>query len=355
MANRAALQKAEREVEALKEQLKAARAKKSTGKLGEVRQGEKVDDARDFEQWVFIQRRNLEGHFGKIYTMHWSGHSENVVASASQDMKLIIWDTITQHKLNNISLNSAWTMTCGFEPSNGNLIACGGLDNICSIYNITTLEAEEPQTKLIGHDGYLSCARFIDENNLITSSGDASCIAWDVNRQQIKGRFIDHGGDVMSVSLHPKDPNMFVSGSVDTTAKLWDIRLNQCTHTFAGQDAHTLDVNAVQFLPNGYTFISASDDGSCRLFDVRAYGEVATFANGDAEQAAVLCVCASRSGRLIFAGKEDSTCYVFDALKPGASFHQLRDHLERVSCLGVNKTGVALCTGSWDTHLKVWA
>ncbi|CAN0483447.1 unnamed protein product, partial [Hapterophycus canaliculatus] len=27
----------------------------------------------------------------------------------------------------------------------------------------------------------------------------------------------------------------------------------------------------------------------------------------------------------------------------------------RVSCLGVNPKGEALCTGSWDTLLKIWA
>ena len=30
-------------------------------------------------------------------------------------------------------------------------------------------------------------------------------------------------------------------------------------------------------------------------------------------------------------------------------------HENRVSCLGVSPTGDALCTGSWDTLLKIWA
>jgi guanine nucleotide-binding protein G(I)/G(S)/G(T) subunit beta-1 len=30
-------------------------------------------------------------------------------------------------------------------------------------------------------------------------------------------------------------------------------------------------------------------------------------------------------------------------------------HENRVSCLGVSPNGQALCTGSWDTFLKVWA
>jgi len=30
-------------------------------------------------------------------------------------------------------------------------------------------------------------------------------------------------------------------------------------------------------------------------------------------------------------------------------------HDKRVSCLGVTKNGKALCTGSWDNLLKIWA
>jgi WD40 repeat protein len=38
-----------------------------------------------------------------------------------------------------------------------------------------------------------------------------------------------------------------------------------------------------------------------------------------------------------------------------STFHQLRGHKSRVSCIGVNTSGQALCTGSWDTELAVWA
>ena len=34
-------------------------------------------------------------------------------------------------------------------------------------------------------------------------------------------------------------------------------------------------------------------------------------------------------------------------------FHELRGHANRVSTVGVNTTGNALCTGSWDQSLMV--
>jgi len=39
----------------------------------------------------------------------------------------------------------------------------------------------------------------------------------------------------------------------------------------------------------------------------------------------------------------------------GAALQQLTQHENRVSCLGVQERGQALCSGSWDTTLKVWA
>lgn len=52
--------------------------------------------------------------------------------SASQDGKLIVWDGYTTNKVHAIPLRSSWVMTCAYAPS-GNYVACGGLDNICSV------------------------------------------------------------------------------------------------------------------------------------------------------------------------------------------------------------------------------
>jgi hypothetical protein len=34
-----------------------------------------------------------------------------------------------------ISHKSAWMMTCAFERGSNQLVACGGLDNVCSVYS----------------------------------------------------------------------------------------------------------------------------------------------------------------------------------------------------------------------------
>lgn len=53
----------------------------------------------------------------------------------------------------------------------------------------------------------------------------------------------------MSVSILPAvDKNVFVSGSCDSLAKVWDIREGKCVQTFQG---HESDINSVMFFPDG--------------------------------------------------------------------------------------------------------
>jgi len=194
------------------------------------------------------QRRILKGHFGKIYALHWSMDSRHL-DSASQDGKLIIWNGFTTNKVHAIPLRSSWVMTCAYSPS-GNMVACGGLDNMCSVYKLPQGQKDGAAQKTYGelaqHEGYLSCCRFIRDDEILTSSGDSTCILWDVETKTPKGIFNDHSGDVMSLSVFDSK-DIFISGSCDATARLWDHRqAKACIKVFAG---HESDINSVQFFP----------------------------------------------------------------------------------------------------------
>lgn len=53
--------------------------------------------------------------------------------------------------------------------------------------------------------------------------------------------FNGHAGDIASISLSP-DMNTYLTGSVDKTAKLWDVREEKHKQMFFG---HDMDVNSV--------------------------------------------------------------------------------------------------------------
>lgn len=108
-----------------------------------------------------------------------------------------------------------------------------------------------------------------------------------------------------------------------------------------------------RFLPNGFAFGVACEDGSCRLFDVRANAQLMKYtAEGLIVPAS--SVAFSKSGRYTFAGYDSGICYAWDTLK-GEQLYSLQGHENAISCLAVSSDGMALCTGSWDNLLRVWA
>lgn len=131
-----------------------------------------------------------------------------------------------------------------------------------------------------------------------------------------------------------------------------DINAVQCVlPAFPASSSRLLTPRRCRFFPNGDAFASGSDDASCRLFDLRADRELNQYTHDN-----VLCgitsVGFSVSGRILFAGYDDFNCNVWDTLK-GERVGVLAGHENRVSCLGVSQDGMALCTGSWDSMLKV--
>lgn len=246
--------------------------------------------------------------------------------------------------------------TCAFEREHGRIVACGGLDNVCSLYSVPaagTASTARPLMELRHHDGYLSCCRFIDSTSLITSSGDSTCVLWDLTTPEVKQTFVDHAADVSSISISPENRNVFISGSCDLTAKVWDIRVGRCVQTFAGHDS---DINAVQFMPNSACFGTASDDATCKLFDLRSYARLNEFTDAGTS-GGIFAVEFSRSGSLIFGGSDNHRVAAWETLEeePTIPQQELDHHSARVSCLAINPRGQAVISGSWDTTLNVRA
>ena len=84
---------------------------------------------------------------------------------------------------------------------------------------------------------------------------------------------LGHAGGVVSVAFSP-DGKQALSGSNDSTLKLWDIKTGKEIRTFFG---HSRGVNSVAFSPDGKQALSGSDDGTLKLWDIETVEEIASF------------------------------------------------------------------------------
>ncbi|CAH0382410.1 unnamed protein product [Bemisia tabaci] len=340
------------EILKLQEELKdiIKKCQEDQAKQQDATLAEKCADMGDIPKIRLTTKKMLKGHINKVNSVHYSGDSRHAV-TGSLDGKLIIWDTWTGNKVQIIPLRSSWVMSCTFAPS-GNFVACGGMDNMCTVYDLNNRDSTgvaKMVRELLGYEGFLSSCRFIDDKTLITGSGDMKLCVWDMEvGKKVKEVFPAHCGDVVSISLSP-DNSYFVTGSVDRTCKLWDFKEMECKQTFFGHEA---DVNSVCFHPSGQAFATGSEDKTARLFDIRADQQLALFTPPNKTSGFTSCGL-SISGRYLLCGSDDHSVHVWDAMK---NVHNgcLSGHENRITSLSVSSNGMAVATCSWDQNVRVW-
>jgi len=236
-------------------------------------------------------------------------------------------------------------------------VSTGGLDNNITIHRLpgATSKTREAvvQSQLAVHQGYISCVKYLHQDSeLLSASGDGSCVLWDVEKTAPKTIFHDHTHDVMCLASFPAN-HTFLSGSVDMTAKLWDCRIRPSVGPVMTYRGHESDINAVEFFPDGFGFATASDDMSCRLWDFRSHRPLNRYAN-DRLLTACSSLAFTKSGRFMICAYDDFTAFIWDTMLALLSA-QLDGHERRVSCVAINDNGRAVATGSWDMSLRIWA
>lgn len=327
------------------------------------------------------KQRHMEGHHGKIYALQWASDSRHLL-TAAQDGKLFLWDAHTAAKDVVFKLDSQFIMCCAINAPQ-RLVVCGGLDNIVSVFDVNEakkdalaaaknfssgkdrkLEAKTAvKTTLQGHDGYVSCVKFVQDDQILSSSGDQTVIRWDLGAERKVQTYHGHLEDVSSVEL--VNEQVFVTGSVDNTVKVWDIRVDTPVMTLYG---HTAEVHTVT-TTGGLDGMIAScsdnnEDGSIRVWDYRAKAQLINFQSdasttADAEKKSGLFVGSSalaftKSGRGLVAGFNDGNVRVFDVLTGLTAQTLLSDKTKfgsaRISAVGVSPDGMAVAVASWQTQ-----
>lgn len=112
---------------------------------------------------------------------------------------------------------------------------------------------------LRGHTSTVRCLKMSDEKTAISGSRDTTLRIWDIERGVCKHVLIGHQASVRCLEIHG---DLVVSGSYDTTARIWSISEGRCLRTLTG---HFSQIYAIAF--DGKRIATGSLDTSVRIWD----------------------------------------------------------------------------------------
>ena len=164
--------------------------------------------------------------------------------------------------------------------------------------------------------------------------------------QRLVRSFTGHSEGVTSVAFSP-DGRFALSGSHDTTLKLWDVGSAKALRSFAG---HSSTVFSVAFSPDGRLALSGGSDKTLKLWDVGSAKELRSFAG---HSSIVFSVAFSPDGRLALSGSGDLTLKLWD-VGSAKALRSFAGHSHWILSVAFSPDGRFALSGSLDNTLTLW-
>lgn len=172
--------------------------------------------------------------------------SGNLLASASRDKVLMIWDVTTGYCVKTIQGHTGWIRDV--SPSfDGRFLLSTGDDRTARLWDISFVNPQNTST-MVGHEHYIECCVFAPPASY---------------------QYLAPLAGLKRTPPTQRAAEFMATGSRDKTIKLWDAH-GTCFMTLVGHDNW---VRALVFHPGGKYLLSASDDKTLRCWDLSQEGK----------------------------------------------------------------------------------
>ena len=252
-----------------------------------------------------------------------------VAATYAADGKVRVWEVASGREvLNQEYPFLIWSAAFDPQAQVSRLAVVGG--NQTHLLDAATGRVE----MAFGPHGAVASANFSpDGNRLVTGSWDSSARIWDAGSGRVLAKLEGaHAGAINSCVFSPDADGRFVlTSSDDGTAKLWeivtqrlkaslngdevDVRVGRVVRTYVG---HSARVGFATFSPDGRWVLTASDDKTAAIYEISA---------------------------------PESSGKVEQQIKP---ICVLQGHAWEVLCIAASADGTRVITGSADKTARVW-
>jgi periodic tryptophan protein 1 len=230
-----------------------------------------------------------EGHQDAVLGMSWNSQFRNVLASASADKTVKIWDVSTETCTETLTKHTSKVQCLEWNPEERTVLVSGGFDKharVCDVrapkeasldFNVgadcesVCWSARNPLEFFVSNEnGEVACfdTRMASSNinsggkkkSKKSSSGTSSAERWRIKA---------HEEATTSVSCCHGSPGAFLTSSTDGTLKLWDENVGSTPKLLAANTAGVGAVFCAGFSPHlPYLAAAAGSAGAVSVWDV---------------------------------------------------------------------------------------
>lgn len=159
-----------------------------------------------------------------------------------------------------------------YTISDGARITCAAIGNSCGLFctgddnrnvSVWATKGQLPIKVLENHSSEISSVIFSkDERGIFVGTVGGSILMWDLETQKVGVSMKEHLNACRCVAVPHASSCLLVSGSKDTTVKVWDLRTGKSLNTFR---ATTSPVNSVAFAPSDQWVAAGYNDGNIKV------------------------------------------------------------------------------------------